>query len=64
MGTAFCICGPEGIRTPDPLHAMQVRYQLRHGPIGFPEEPRLLYYRFGALPFTSQLPLVSRRTNP
>ncbi len=24
--------GPEGIRTPDPLHAMQVRYQLRHRP--------------------------------
>ena len=26
-------CGAEGIRTPDPLHAMQVRYQLRHSPI-------------------------------
>ena len=26
--------GPEGTRTPDPLHAMQVRYQLRHRPIG------------------------------
>ena len=25
-------CGPEGTRTPDPLHAMQVRYQLRHRP--------------------------------
>lgn len=25
--------GPEGTRTPDPLHAMQVRYQLRHRPI-------------------------------
>src|SRR5690606_15491055 len=25
--------GSEGIRTPDPLHAMQVRYQLRHRPI-------------------------------
>ena len=24
--------GPEGTRTPDPLHAMQVRYQLRHRP--------------------------------
>ena len=24
--------GAEGIRTPDPLHAMQVRYQLRHSP--------------------------------
>ena len=29
-------CGPEGTRTPDPLHAMQVRYQLRHGPISPP----------------------------
>ena len=25
--------GPEGTRTPDPLHAMQVRYQLRHRPM-------------------------------
>ena len=24
--------GAEGTRTPDPLHAMQVRYQLRHRP--------------------------------
>src|SRR3954453_12822772 len=24
--------GAEGIRTPDPLHAMEVRYQLRHSP--------------------------------
>ena len=24
--------GAEGTRTPDPLHAMQVRYQLRHSP--------------------------------
>ncbi len=30
--------GAEGIRTPDPLHAMQVRYQLRHSP-----EPHLCY---------------------
>ena len=33
--------GAEGIRTPDPLHAMQVRYQLRHSP-----EPRLCYRSF------------------
>jgi hypothetical protein len=25
--------GAEGTRTPDPLHAMQMRYQLRHSPI-------------------------------
>ena len=25
-------CGAEGIRTPDPLHAMEVRYQLRYSP--------------------------------
>ena len=32
MGDAFAIGGAKGIRTPDPLHAMQVRYQLRHSP--------------------------------
>ena len=26
------VSGAEGTRTPDPLHAMQVRYQLRHSP--------------------------------
>jgi hypothetical protein len=26
------ICGAKGIRTPDLLHAMQTRYQLRHSP--------------------------------
>src|SRR5690606_14720655 len=31
--SASILCGPEGTRTPDPLHAMQVRYQLRHRPI-------------------------------
>ncbi len=25
--------GAKGTRTPDPLHAMQVRYQLRHSPV-------------------------------
>ena len=37
--------GAEGTRTPDPLHAMQVRYQLRHSPEfawqNFPEKDRL-----------------------
>ena len=27
------VCGAEGIRTPDPLHAMEVRYQLRYSPV-------------------------------
>ena len=30
---AFSMSGAEGTRTPDPLHAMQVRYQLRHSPV-------------------------------
>ena len=30
--TASDLRGAEGIRTPDPLHAMEVRYQLRHSP--------------------------------
>ena len=32
--------GAEGTRTPDPLHAMQVRYQLRHSPK--PIDPALI----------------------
>src|SRR5258708_37849044 len=27
------LSGAEGIRTPDPLHAMEVRYQLRYSPL-------------------------------
>ena len=26
-------CGAKGIRTPDPLHAMEMRYQLRYSPV-------------------------------
>ena len=36
------ICGAKGIRTPDPLHAMEMRYQLRHSPVelaGFERRP-------------------------
>ena len=29
--------GAEGTRTPDPLHAMQMRYQLRHSPKLLPQ---------------------------
>ena len=41
--------GPEGTRTPDPLHAMQVRYQLRHRPgwsRGCPKTPGILPVSF------------------
>ena len=34
------ICGAKGIRTPDPLHAMEMRYQLRHSPIVEKKRPR------------------------
>lgn len=30
--------GAEGTRTPDPLHAMQMRYQLRHSPVSYNAE--------------------------
>jgi hypothetical protein len=32
VNTGLFLGGVEGIRTPDPLHAMQVRSQLRHNP--------------------------------
>ena len=31
-GVAIDNRGAKGIRTPDPLHAMEMRYQLRHSP--------------------------------
>ena len=31
-GVALDNRGAKGIRTPDPLHAMEMRYQLRHSP--------------------------------
>ena len=46
-------CGAKGIRTPDPLHAMQVRYQLRHSPETFATKTKTLlatsqvYYKLG-----------------
>ena len=33
MGRKDRLGGPEGIRTPDLLHAMQTRSQLRHRPV-------------------------------
>src|SRR6266851_4088193 len=40
--------GAEGIRTPDPLHAMEVRYQLRYSPSAGRQAPAgtELAYRF------------------
>src|SRR5690242_17067672 len=40
------LCGAEGIRTPDPLHAMEVRYQLRYSPAA----PVVLGLRESTLP--------------
>ena len=34
------VCGAKGIRTPDPLHAMEMRYQLRYSPIVEKKRPR------------------------
>ena len=30
-----CLDGAKRIRTADPLHAMQVLYQLSYGPVGY-----------------------------
>jgi hypothetical protein len=45
-----CAGGAEGTRTPDPLHAMQVRYQLRHSP-----ELLLPLRAFSAFPEATQI---------
>ena len=39
--------GAEGTRTPDPLHAMQVRYQLRHSPESAAQSSRSLQGKAG-----------------
>ena len=44
------ICGGTGIRTPDPLHAMQVLYQLSYTPKGLsmlPVDTSLKEFRLG-----------------
>jgi hypothetical protein len=33
VAALFFICGAKEIRTPDPLHAMQMLYQLSYSPI-------------------------------
>lgn len=51
------IGGPEGTRTPDPLHAMQVRYQLRHRPGRCSRSrgaTRLAYNTPGSAPYQPQ----------
>lgn len=51
--------GAEGIRTPDPLHAMEVRYQLRYSPAA-PEGPASIPGRLGrdGLAFPPALAIV------
>jgi hypothetical protein len=39
------VCGEQGTRTPNPLHAKQVRYQLRQ----FPENTRREVNQFAAI---------------
>ena len=48
--------GAEGTRTPDPLHAMQVRYQLRHSPV-------FLLLQAHVMPVASALLSGSLRSN-
>src|SRR5699024_8647643 len=45
---SYGLCGAMGIRTPDLLHAMEARYQLRHSPWcagRFPRSAMVLLYR-------------------
>jgi hypothetical protein len=53
--TCYFFGGAEGIRTPDPLHAMEVRYQLRYSPVN-----RILWSRWTATAYRLQLAV---RTN-
>ncbi len=50
--------GAEGIRTPDPLHAMEVRYQLRYSPSGIrrPRGSESAYRRASVQDLGQQLP--------
>ena len=46
-GTVLKLGGGEGIRTPDPLHAMQVLYQLSYTPRSHNPAARRLYSKVG-----------------
>ena len=44
-GLAFLVNGAKETRTPDPLHAMQVLYQLSYGPMNNGKARKLVRYR-------------------
>ena len=54
--------GAEGTRTPDPLHAMQVRYQLRHSPARNPSCGSPLWGRQSLARYPRRSPNRGRRT--
>ena len=60
--------GAEGTRTPDPLHAMQVRYQLRHSPDALIAREREAYRSPHGLLISGHLPrrapAASQRCTP
>ncbi len=49
--------GAEGIRTPDPLHAMEVRYQLRYSPVN-----RIIWSRWTGTAYRLHPPTRTNRT--